>query len=127
MTDPTAPNAADLLEAGVADLKVPEPSTDAEAMLVKVGFALPIVGVVMIVLAYWGASDTAYVADQIPMLISGGLLGIGLAVLGVGLYLRFALARVLRFWLARTVAEQQAQTDRVVEALGRVEAALRER
>lgn len=127
MTDTTAPNAADLLEAGVADLQVPEPSSDAEAMLVKVGFVLPIIGVVMIVLAYWGASGTAYVADQIPMLISGALLGLGLAILGVGIYLRFSLARVMRFWLARTVAEQQAQTDRVVESLARIEAALRER
>lgn len=127
MTEPTASTPADRLQAGVADLTVPEPSGDAEALLVKVGFALPIIGVVMIVLAYWGASGTAYVADQIPMLISGGVLGLGLALVGVGLYLRFSLARVLRFWLARTVAEQQAQTDRVVEALGRVEAALRER
>lgn len=126
MTEATA-TPADRLEAGVEDLRVPEPSGDAEGLLVKVGVILPVIGIVMVVLAYWGASGTAYVTDQIPMLISGGLLGLGLAMVGIGLYLRFALARVLRFWLARMVAEQQAQTDRVVAALERVEAALGDR
>jgi hypothetical protein len=40
------------------------------------------------------------------------------------LFLRFSLARLLRFWLARLVVEQQAQTDRVVDALARIEAKL---
>jgi hypothetical protein len=124
MTDPTSTNAADRLAAGVDELHVPEPSADAEALLVKIGFALPAIGVVLILLAWYNASDTAFVADQIPMLISGGLLGLGLAILGVGLFLRFSLARLLRFWMARLVVEQQAQTDRVVEALARIEGKL---
>ena len=53
------------------------------------------------------------------------LVGLALAMLGMGLYLRFSLARLLRFWMARTVLEQQAQTDRVVDALAKVEDALR--
>ena len=126
MTEP-ATSAADRLEAEVDALHVPEPSADAEAMLLKLGFALPVIGVVLIVIAYWNASSTEFVADQVPMLISGGILGIGLAIIGVGLFIRFSLARLLRFWLARLVVEQQAQTDRVVDALGRVEAALREK
>ena len=125
MTD-HQPSAADRLEAGVDDLHVPEPSADAEAMLLKLGFALPAIGLVLILVAWWNASDTPYVADQVPMLISGGLVGLGLAIMGVGLFLRFSLARVLRFWLARMVAEQQLQTDRVVEALARVESALKD-
>ena len=124
MTDPTPTNAADRLEAGVDELRVPEPSADAESMLMKIGLALPIIGVILIVIAYWNASGSAIVADQVPMLISGGILGLGLAVIGVGLFIRFSLARLLRFWLARMVVEQQAQTDRIVEALGRIEANL---
>ena len=128
MTDPTVtagvPNAADQLVAGVEELHVPEPSADAEALLLKLGLALPLIGVVLILLAYWNASGSKYVADQVPMLISGGILGVGLAIIGVGLFIRFSLARLLRFWLARLVVEQQAQTDRVVEALGRIERSL---
>lgn len=124
MTSPSQPNAADRLSAGVEDIHVPEPSADAEAMLLKVGLALPIIGVVLILVAYWNASGSKYVTDQVPMLISGGILGLGLAVIGVGLFIRFSMARILRFWLARMVVEQQAQTDRVVEALARIEAKL---
>jgi hypothetical protein len=124
MTDPR-PTASDRLETGIESLRVPEPSGDAESLLMKLGVALPVVGVVLIVIAYWNASGSAYVADQVPMLISGGLLGLGLAIIGLGLFIRYSLARLLRFWLARLVVEQQAQTDRVVEALARVEDALR--
>ena len=58
------------------------------------------------------------------MLISGGVFGIGLAIIGVGLFIRFSLARLLRFWLARLIVEQQEQTDRVVEALTGIEEGL---
>ena len=81
--DTTEPNAADRLESGVAGLAVPEPSADTEALLLKLGFALPIIGVVLILVAYYNASGSAYVADQIPMLISGGVLGLGLVLLGL--------------------------------------------
>lgn len=127
MTDLTAanePSAADRLELGVEDLHVPEPSADAEGILLKIGLILPVIGVILIVIAYWNASGSKYVADQVPMLISGGILGIGLAIIGVGLFIRFSLARLLRFWLARMVVEQQTQTDRVVDALARIEAKL---
>ncbi|MCB1030878.1 MAG: hypothetical protein KDA95_06030 [Acidimicrobiales bacterium] len=128
MTDTHSANssssAADRLSAGIEELHVPEPSADAEALLLKVGFALPVIGVVLILIAYWNASGAKFVADQVPMLISGGILGVGLAIIGVGLFIRFSLARLLRFWLARLVVEQQAQTDRVVEALGRIETSL---
>ena len=123
MTEPT-PTASDRLETGVEGLRVPEPAADAEALLMKLGVALPIIGLLLIVFAYWNASGTAYVADQVPMLISGGILGLGLAIIGLGLFIRFSLARLLRFWLARLVLEQQAQTDRVVDALARIEAKL---
>ncbi|MCU1454894.1 MAG: hypothetical protein JWN46_3040 [Acidimicrobiales bacterium] len=125
-SDPTPTSAAGRLQEGVAGLRVPEPSADAERLLFQVSMALPVVGVALIVLAWYNASGTAYVADQIPMLISGGLLGLGLVLVGLGLFLRFSVTRLLRFWLARLVAEHQAQTDRMVEALDRIEAAVRD-
>ena len=124
MSDPTPATAADRLAEGIDELHVPEPSADAESLLLKLGVALPLIGVVLILVAYWNASGSKYVADQVPMLISGGVFGIGLAIIGVGLFIRFSLARLLRFWLARLIVEQQEQTDRLVEALGRIEAKL---
>ena len=46
---------------------------------------------------------------------------------GFGLFLRFSVSRLLRFGLARLVHEHQAQTDRIVEALSALEAAIREK
>ncbi|MGI8710099.1 MAG: hypothetical protein ACR2LA_03785 [Acidimicrobiales bacterium] len=130
-TTPTATStegasAADRLASGAGDLHVPEPSGDAEAMLLKIGFALPLVGVALMLVAWWNSAGTKYVADQVPMLISGGLVGTGLILVGVGLFVRFSMARLFRFWLARLVAEQQAQTDRLVAALEGVESAVRD-
>lgn len=126
MTDSPSTTAADRLEAGIGDVRVPEPSADTEGLLLKLGFALPLVGVVLILVAWWQAAGTKYVADQMPMLISGGLFGLALIIVGLGLFIRFSMARLLRFWLARLVVEQQAQTDRLVEALDRLEGAVRE-
>ena len=38
--------------------------------------------------------------------------------------MRFSMARLFRFWLARLLAEHGQQTDRTVDALGRIEAGL---
>lgn len=123
---PSSATAVDRLESGVAELHVPEPNADAERLLMKLGVGLPVVGVVLIIIGWFNASGTAFVADQIPMLISGGILGMGLITVGLGLFVRFSLARLLRFWMARLVVEQQAQTDRLVDSLDRIEAAVRE-
>lgn len=126
MTEPQSTNnPAERLHASVSEIHVPQPSADTETLLMKLGIGLPLLGLVLVLLAWYNASDTAFVADQIPMLISGGLLGLALVMVGLGLFIRFSLARILRFWLARLVVEQQAQTDRMVEAMARVEAAVR--
>jgi len=54
---------------------------------------------------------------EIPYLISGGLGGLTVSVIGSALYLRASLARANRLALLRLLAEQRTQTDRLVEAL----------
>ena len=46
-------------------------------------------------------------------------------LIGLGLFLRFSLTKLFRFWLARLVYEHQTQTDRMVDAMAKVEAAIR--
>ena len=121
MTDQTP---IERLESGVADLRVPAPKADREAMLLGGGCAAVVLGAVLIMLAWYGASGTRDVTDQVPYLISGGLLGLALVVAGTGVVMRYSLARLFRFWLARLLAEHQVQTDRTVDALGRIEALL---
>ena len=116
-----AETAAERLEQGVTELRVPEPSADMERALIRLGMALPIVGLILIGVAWYGASGTGYVADQIPYLISGGLVGLGLVLIGGGLFLRYSITHLIRYGVARMVYEQQAQADRLVGAMGSLE------
>lgn len=111
----------------VAAVKVPEPNADREALLMKVGVGLAVLGGIVLAVGWFGASGTANVYEQVPYVISGGAGGLGLIVLGSALITRYSLARLFRFWLLRTLHEHEVQTDRTVAALERVEAALGDR
>jgi hypothetical protein len=43
---------------------------------------------------------------------------LGLSVAGAAVFLRYSLARFLRFWLLRQLYEGQAHMDRLVSTLG---------
>jgi hypothetical protein len=51
------------------------------------GYVLIGIGVILLLVAYFGASREIYVARQIPYLISGGLFGLGAVTLGSRLLL----------------------------------------
>ena len=88
------------------------------------GVALVVAAAVAIFIGWWGASGTSDPSQQSPYLISGGSLGVALAAIGGALIVRSTMARYLRFWFIRMVYEERMQTDRTVEALARIEAAL---
>ena len=121
----SAETTTERLERDVTELRVPEPTADVERLLIRLGMALPIIGLVIIGVAWYGASGTGYVADQIPYLISGGVGGVGLILTGLGLFLGYSVTHLIRFGVARMVHEQQAQADRIVEAMGSLEQAIR--
>lgn len=60
------------------------PAVRAAAVLARprLGWAAAILGVLALVVAWVGAADEVFVSRQIPYLISGGLGGLGLIVLG---------------------------------------------
>lgn len=124
MTDPTTSGGPAGLADRVNQIHVPEPNADRERLMLIVGGVLVAVGIIAVLVGYIGASGTTKVYEQVPYALSGGVLGLGLIVLGCALITRFSLARLFRFWLARTLHEHQVQTDRTVEALERIEAVL---
>jgi hypothetical protein len=124
MTDPTTSGGPAGLADRVNQIHVPEPNADRERLMLILGGVLVAVGIVAVLVGYFGASGTTNVYEQVPYALSGGVLGLGLIVLGSALIIRFSLARLFRFWLARIVHEHQVQTDRTVDALGRIEALL---
>ena len=81
-------------------------------LLIAGGVLAPL-GVLAIILGWIGASHTVLVFEQIPYLISGGVLGLALAVLGGLVY--FA------YWLTLLVREGRQQHAELIASLGRVE------
>lgn len=80
-----------------------------ERILMVAGGIIAPLGVIVVLLGWWGAAHTPYVFEQVPYLISGGLLGLGMVFLGAFFY--------FTHWITQLVKEQRAQSAAVLEAL----------
>lgn len=112
-------------ERAVEGLRTASDLPRSERTLLGLGLVLVAFGFVMFAVGWYGASGTREVSEQIPYLLSAGCVGLGAAVAGAALYLRFSLGRYLRYWLLREMHEQRELNDRAVAALERIEALLR--
>jgi len=103
------------LAAEVRTLRIGRASVRLEERILMVlgGIVAPL-GLVVVLLGWWGAARTPHVFEQVPYLISGGLFGLSLVVLGAFCY--FA------HWLTQLVKEQRAHTQAVLGALERLAA-----
>ena len=77
-----------------------------------------VIGVIVTIVAYFMSHGTANPLEQNDAIVIA-IIGLTTAVVGGALFLRYSIAAFLRFWLARFIYEQDAQTDRIVEKLGR--------
>ena len=96
----------------------------AERVFQLAGWVLPPVGIVLVLLSWYGTANTSRVWQQIPYLASGGMLGIAFIFTGGLAY--------LATWLTQLVHETGAQAaaaaaaaERTAAALDRIEAILR--
>lgn len=98
---------------GVRALRVGSASAvlSERVLLVLAGIVAPL-GLLVIVLGWFGASRTSYPFEQTPYLISGGLLGLGMVFLGSFFY--FA------HWLTQLVKEHREQSAAILAALERL-------
>ena len=103
-------------KAEIADMGVKDPAVARDRMLLRASVALLVAGPVLGVIAYFMSHGTENPLQQRDAIVLA-LIGVGLSVSGGALFVRYALASFMRFWLARLCWEQQAQTDRVVAAL----------
>src|SRR3954453_5249408 len=81
-------------------------------LLIIGGILLPL-GVLLIALGWVGASRTVLPFEQIPYLVSGGLLGIAFVIIGGFVY--FA------YWQTLLVRDTRAERRELVDALYRIE------
>lgn len=80
-----------------------------QATLLIVGGTLLPVGLIVIGFGWYGAANTPYAFDQISYLISGGLLGLGLAFTGGFLY--------FGSWLAKIATDNSDAMNHLAETL----------
>ena len=97
------------LRSAVGSLRVRASRGGVEQYLFIAACVMVPLGLGLVLLGWYGSAHTPYQFEQLPYVISGGLLGTALAVLGGLAY--FA------HWMTRVVNDQRAQTERIVSAL----------
>jgi hypothetical protein len=111
------PDRADRFRADVAEMRLKTGRTDAELRLQVLGVLLMIAGVAIAFGAYRAATNvTATPGTNVDVLNSTSYLplaiaGLATSVTGGFLFLRYSLARFLRFWLLRQSYEQRMAID----------------
>ena len=107
-------------KAEIEDLKLRGSSSEGEQRLLVLGVALAVVG---LALAIYGGiqvmNSGGSPADQRAFTATGSFIGIALIIAGAALFIRYSLARYMRFWLIRLTYESRANTDRIVDAIER--------
>jgi cation transporter-like permease len=101
----------------INDMGLRDPATSRDRTLLRLGAAGLILGPAIAIAGYFMSHATSKVLEQGDATIVS-IIGLTLTVAACALFVRYSMAMFLRFWLARLSFEQQAQTDRVVAALG---------
>ncbi|HUR51384.1 MAG TPA: hypothetical protein VMZ11_04600 [Mycobacteriales bacterium] len=91
---------------------------DSDRWMLMVGGLLLPLGLLLVLLGWWGASHTVFLFEQVPYLLSGGVLGLALVIAGGFVY--FA------YWLTLLVRESRTGRAELTAALTRVERLLEE-
>lgn len=104
-------------KAEVADMKLRDPATGLDRLLVKLGAVGLVAGPAFGIAAWFIAHGTRNPLQQRDAIVVA-LIGLTFAVVGGALFVKGAVAGFLRFWMARLCYEQQAQADRIAASVG---------
>src|SRR4051812_42663264 len=80
------------------------------------GVLIPL-GVIFVIIGWYGASHTTRLFEEVPYLISGGMLGMLLAILGAAFY--------FGYWLTRLVTGQREMVELMARMEARMDSAAR--
>jgi hypothetical protein len=108
---------AEQFKAEMAEMKLNTGGASRERPLLAVGILLMIGGIVLALIAYSAASNVKVTpGSNVDLLNSGeyvplAIAGLAISIAGGFMFLRYSLARFLRFWLLRQSYEQQVALD----------------
>lgn len=100
----------------VAAMRLRDPATGLDRLLVRLGVAGLVAGPGFGVAAWFISHGTRNPLQQRDAIVVA-LLGLTVAVVGGALFVKGAVAGFLRFWMARLCYEQQAQADRIAASV----------
>ena len=103
----------------IQSMKLKAGGAESETRLLFLGILMGVAGLVLAVVGGVQVAADANQYNQRAAMATGTFLGIALLIGGAALFVRYSLARYLRFWLVRLVHESRANTDRIVEAIER--------
>ena len=100
----------------VGKLKVSGGGANPERLGSQWGIGLTILGMVIAVVSWISArQDTAFEFIQRDSIAA--MIGIGVSIVGIAIWVRNSITRYLRYWIIRLVYEQREQTEQLVKAL----------
>ena len=94
-------------------------AAESERRLLLLGVLALVLGLLLTVVGGVMVTNTTenVAANQRAFMATGTFLGIALMIGGAALFVRYSMARYLRFWLIRIVHESRVNTDRIVDAI----------
>jgi uncharacterized membrane protein len=98
-------------KADVADMRLRDPATGLDRLLLRVGVLGMIGGPLLAVLGYFMAHSATGPLQQRDAIVQA-IVGVCLSVVGAALYVKAAITGFLRFWMARFVYEQRVQATK---------------
>ena len=117
------PDRVEQFKTEIAEMKLPDPASGRDRFLLRSGAVLMVAGVITGIVAYTMSHGTENPLQQRDAIVVA-VTGLAVSVVGGALFVRYSIAHFLRFWLARLSWEQQAQTDRLIEAMGTSDASV---
>ncbi|HEY8545901.1 MAG TPA: hypothetical protein VIL36_12665 [Acidimicrobiales bacterium] len=98
-------------KADVADMRLRDPATGLDRLLLRLGVLGMVAGPVLAVAGYFLAHSATGPLQQRDAIVQA-IVGLCVSVVGAALYVKSALTGFLRFWMARFVYEQRAQATK---------------
>ena len=103
----------------IESMKLKATSAAGEKRLLILGLVAVAAGLVLTIVGGINVVNNPAPADQRAFMATGTFIGIALIIAGAAFFIRYSLARYLRFWLLRLVWESRANADRIVDAIDR--------
>lgn len=113
------PDRVEQFQSEIEAMKLRASGAESETRLLVVGVLMAVAGLALAVYGGIQVSADSNEFNQRAFMATGSFIGLALLIGGSALFVRYSLARYLRFWLIRLVHESRANTDRIVDAIDR--------